>query len=92
MTIAEARERGIARLRRPEWISAHIELYLLRGDGRGQWGECPAGTGDTMSGPWVRLYDPPAMLALGRPEMDYDMILWPMVTDNDYEPWEAGDA
>lgn len=39
MTVTEAVELGIGRLKRPAWAEAHIELYLTRGPvAPGQYG------------------------------------------------------
>lgn len=82
---------GIGRLRLPQWNPyAHIELYLVRGPqvGPGLWGEAPSGEGAIHSGPWVRLYDPCAMLALNREWNAYDDLLIFQMEDAHYEAWE----
>lgn len=98
MTIAEATEKGIAKLRLPDWNPyAHIEIYLTRESEfarlgfscRGAWGALPAGEGPCFHGPWVRLYDPPSMLSLGRAWDDYDSLLFSHVDSPDLVEWIA---
>ena len=85
MTIREATDRGIAKLTLPNWNRyAHIELYLTRETAsHGTWGAVPEGTGKLLHGPWVRLYDPCANLALGNKWDHYDQFL-SMSCDYDY--------
>lgn len=54
MTLQEASEAGISRLRRPMWVnpSAYIKIDLL---------------GNGMLGPWMRLYDRETQSAIGEP-------------------------
>lgn len=89
MTIREAVERGVGRLRKPAWHSyAHIEIYFTRrGLALGNYGSVPAGEGELYHGPWMKLFDPPSKLALGRAPYEYDLIPSFGVDDQDFEEW-----
>jgi hypothetical protein len=90
MTLAEATEKGIGKLRLPNWKYAHIELYLCTVDPvrRGAWGEKPEAEGQLYHGPWLRLYDPPSMLAMGKRWNDYTEVSIIQADEKDFEEWK----
>lgn len=89
MTLREATERGIGKLRLPVWNKyAHVDLYLMRdGAGSGEWGHPPAGEGPLLSGPWARLYDPCGFLAMDLPANHFHLAPAFMMQEDTYESW-----
>lgn len=96
MTIIEATKAGIGKLRLRNWNPyTHIELYLcfVGGGSPAAWGERPRGDGGELHhGPWVRLYDPPSHLALGKRWDHYETLpsysFWTEQNEPlDFEEW-----
>lgn len=84
MTIHDAIERGISKLRLAQWVNpqAHIEFDIVQ-------------TGDKVGhGPWVRLHDSCSHAALKM--TDPQTYLWTYLIGDDKEDWqeyeEAGDV
>lgn len=76
MTLNEAIERGISKLRLAHWANpqAHIEFDVIHADGK------------AWHGPWVRLYDSSSHAALRVP--DPQEYLWHYLLGGDKEDWQ----